>query len=171
MQTLGMDHVTFLEERPVSLTSEYADGKILSVDTTGHISFQYPSTSFDQRWKFLKTPQDDVVLSSEQLGLMVCHNFEDGCDVHTRKLNSFTEGCEWKLGKKGELYMKDPFDGEKYLWVANDNLHVTSDGYIAERWLPLTYIHRPNYIEFGLWHVILALMMLFLVAKYMKWFC
>jgi len=148
-QKLGMDHIELLQGNPVMLTSEFGKGKkILTLDPYGDVTFQKAneSTFSNQKWRLHKTKEKDpkVVLVSEPKGMMVCHRIQDGNDVYTRPYSTYTEECEWSVGGKGELYYKDAFDNERYLWMANDKLYVTNDGYVAEQWVPSLHVPRKQ---------------------------
>jgi len=191
-QKLGMDHISLLNGVPISLTSEFGNKKILSMNTARKLGFIEPKNSnyetdvLDQKWHLIKTnnvrnvkntsndlnSDDSLIIVSEKLGEMICHNIEDDCEVHSRPFSSFTDGCEWNIGKKGELYYKDPFDIERYLWIADDKLYVTNDGYIAEQWIPYFHIKREESNNFSngwhLWKILVVILVIYLGYVFLK---
>jgi len=175
-QHLGMDHVELLKGTPISLTSEFGDNKVLSTNRLGELGFELQSdgaNQLDQKWKLIKQKNPDlesVIVVSEKLNKMVCHDINDEFNVYTRPLSPFTDGCEWNIGKKGELYYKDPFDVERYLWVANDKVYSTNDGYIAEQWIPFSNVERHknanSFSNMGVvWKVLVILILGYLGYK------
>jgi hypothetical protein len=52
------------------------------------------------------------------------------------------DDCIWSLGKDGEIYQLNPNGGERYLWMADNKLFVTLDGFLAESWVPVSNIEQ-----------------------------
>jgi ABC-type antimicrobial peptide transport system permease subunit len=52
------------------------------------------------------------------------------------------DDCIWSLGKDGEIYQLNPKGGERYLWLADNKLFVTLDGFLAESWVPVSNIEQ-----------------------------
>lgn len=124
-----------LNGKPIRLTSEYANGKLLSVDFNGEISLQEPkSDEYDQYWK-LSPVEKGFLISSMLDNYLICY------DPSTKHIITSDKGkgenCTWKVGVGGEFYQPNSSGGERYLWVAGEKLYATSDGYLAENWTPL----------------------------------
>ena len=134
---LSPDKIANLDGRPVRFSSPYAEGKILTVDKYGRVTSEYSGHGHDQFWRLIPV-EGGFLLTSVKDEYMVCHLQEDSGDIITKPLSYDTKGCVWKTGKSGEMYQPTEGDGEKYLWLANDKLYVTNDGYLAENWVPLS---------------------------------
>lgn len=122
--------------------SPYSDGKVLTIRPRGGITSELPETGFDQHWQLI--PVDDgFLLASSKNGDMVCHHIADGGVIVSKPLSDNIHDCVWRLGKQGEIYQPNPEGGERYLWLANDRLYATLDGFLAENWVPLNDIEKP----------------------------
>ena len=128
-----------LNGKPIRLTSEYANGKLLSVDSVGELSLQEPGLSdvYDQFWKLIPEKKGFLISS-----LIDNYNiYHDPISNNNVKAVDQQDGndnnCVWKVGVGGEFYQPNPNGGEKYLWVAKEKVYATSDGYLAENWTPL----------------------------------
>ena len=114
---------------PFILTSNFTKGGKLTIDPYKKIKVS--SNGYDDRWSLIphKDNEDFLILSSKDKNLL-CHNLTDEGEVDVRPLSDNTEGCVWKIGKRGELYQPHPSGGERYLWTVNDTLYVT----LADKW-------------------------------------
>ena len=139
---LTADIVAELDGRPIRLSSPYAEKKLLTISPMGKITLESPYTGFDQYWRLIPT-DDGFLISSSKNGDMICHHTKDGGVITPKPLSEDTKDCVWKLGKKGEIYQPNPEGGERYLWLADDKLYATIDGYLAETWVPLTDVEQP----------------------------
>jgi len=139
---LTPDRVAQLDGRPIRLSSPYADGKLLTISPRGKVTLELPETGYDQYWRLIPT-DDGFLFSSSRNGDMVCHHVPDGGSIVSKPLSEDTNDCVWKLGKHGEIYQPNPEGGERYLWLADDKLFATLDGFLAESWVPLSDIEQP----------------------------
>ena len=125
-----------LDGKPIRLTSEYANGKLLSVNPDGLLSLEEPdsSGSYDQFWRLVPV-EKGFLISSLVDSYTICYDPSNN-DVKVTEQGSEDE-CAWKVGVGGEFYQPNPDGGERYLWVAKGKLYATFDGYLAENWTPL----------------------------------
>jgi hypothetical protein len=63
-------------------------------------------------------------------------------DVKKLKEELIKDDCIWSLGKDGEIYQRNPNGGERYLWLADNKLFVTLDGFLAESWIAVSNIEQ-----------------------------
>lgn len=133
MGKLSIEHIS---SSPLRLTSTYSDGKFLTLNSQNKFSFE--SDDHHPHQSFSLIPKDDKFLLVAPDTSLVCHSLEDEGEIHRKYMHDSdvdeTKDCEWSIGKNGELYQPHPEGGERYLWIAGDNLHVTNDGYLAEMW-------------------------------------
>lgn len=127
-----------LNGKPIRLTSEYSNGKLLSVNSVGELSLQESglSNEYDQFWKLI--PDKKGFLISSLIDNYTI--YQDPACNDVKAVNqqvSNDNNCVWKVGTGGEFYQPNPDGGERYLWVAKEKVYVTSDGYLAENWTPL----------------------------------
>ena len=122
--------------KPIRLTSEYANGKLLSVNHTGELSLQETDTTetFDQSWR-LTPMKKGFLISSMIYNFIICYDSSKNEIIVVDQANN--DNCVWKVGVGGEFYQPNPDGGERYLWIAKGKLYGTSDGYLAENWTPL----------------------------------
>ena len=138
---LTSDKITQLNGRSIRLFSP-SDGRLLTISPRGKITSELPETGFDQYWNLI--PVDDgFLLASSKNGDMICHHLIDGGMIISKPLSDDINDCVWKLGKQGEIYQPNPKGGERYLWLANDKLYATLDGFLAENWVPLNDDENP----------------------------
>jgi len=125
-----------LDGKPIRLTSEYANGNLLSVDSNGLISLQEPNPpeEYDQHWK-LDSVEKGFLISSVVDNYLIC--YDPSAQQIKTTVKEKGKDCIWKVGVGGEFYQPISSGGERYLWVAGGKLHATSDGYLAENWTPL----------------------------------
>jgi len=125
-----------LNGKPIRLTSEYANGKLLSVNHAGELSLQesYLTKEYDQFWKLI--PDKKGFLISSKVDNFTIRYDPSGNDVKVATQTK-DDNCSWKVGAGGEFYQPNPDGGERYLWVADGKLYPTFDGYLAENWTPL----------------------------------
>lgn len=140
---LTPDRIAHLDGRPVRLSSPYAERKLLTISPAGKITLEDPHSGYDQMWRLI--PVDGgFIISSSKDGYVICHRLKDEGIVRCLRSNNKDKDCVWKVGKKGEIYQKNPEGGERYLWLADGGLYATLDGYLAENWTPLTDIELPK---------------------------
>jgi len=166
--------IAHLDGKAIRLSSPYAEGQLLSVNSEGVISLESPdSTGFDQHWRLLPTSGGFQIVSAKY-GFKICHQPQNGGIVSAIKHAQPQSGsdCVWKVGKEGEIYQPDSVQGgERYLWLAGSHLYATYDGFLAERWSPYLYGEKlpppvgPQYpIEIIMVGVVL------LILGYLFWF-
>nr|QBK85605.1 MAG: hypothetical protein LCMAC101_02000 [Marseillevirus LCMAC101] len=125
-----------LDGKLIRLTSENANGKLLSVDSGGLISLEEPNSSeaYDQYWSLVPV-QDGFLIRSSVDSFIICYDpFNNKVKV-VDQVND--DNCSWKVGVGGEFYQANSNGGEIYLWIANGKMYATFDGYLAENWIPL----------------------------------
>ena len=125
-----------LNGKPMRLTSEYANGQLLSVDPDGSLSLQEsdPSGEYDQFWRLIPV-ENGFLISSAVNSYIICY---DPSNNDVKVVDQVTDdNCAWKVGVGGEFYQPNPDGGERYLWIAGGKLYATFDGYLAENWTPL----------------------------------
>ena len=144
MKTLNPNNISFLQEKPVSFTSTFAEGKLMTISPEGKMTLEYPEEGYDQKWILIPVKEKEMIISSSKNGDMICHNMKDQGNITVKPLSEDIDDCCWKIGKDGEIYQENPNGGERYLWMANDNLFVTLDGFLAEKWIPLNDIKQPT---------------------------
>ena len=134
MPSLTTETAEKLDGKPIRIGSAEAAPKILTISPYGEITATDPGLGYDQRWR-LVPHSEGFLLSSSRDGNVVCHSPKDGGWVHVRSLREELSGdCVWRVGKGGEFYRPEG-NGEVYLWLADDTLYATSDGFAAEKWL------------------------------------
>jgi len=143
MKTLKPENITKLARKPVSFTSTFADGKLMTMCPNGKATLENPDDGYDQRWIIIPVKENEVLLCSSKQKNMICHRMTDEGNITTKPLSDDIEDCVWKVGKGGEIYQDNPKGGERYLWMADDKLFVTLDGFLAEKWIPLDGIQHP----------------------------
>jgi hypothetical protein len=125
-----------LNGKPIRLTSEYSNGRLLSVNYTGELSLQDSDLTkkYDQFWKLI--PNKKGFLISSKVANFTIRYDPSGNDVKVAT-QAKDDNCSWKVGVGGEFYQPNPDGGERYLWVADRKIYSTFDGYLAEKWTPL----------------------------------
>jgi len=130
-------NISELDGESIKLESSFSSGKLLTL-VDKKVYFDSENLKLKQTWNLVPTPSG-ILIKNE--GMYVCNFPEDGGDVsfldeYSSIEEDTLENCYWKIGKNSELYHIPPnTKEEKYLWVVNDNLHVISDGYLADRWI------------------------------------
>ncbi len=164
-KNLTPDVVASLNGSPIRLSSPYTDGKLLTVSPDGDVTSEPLGEGFDQYWRLIPAHEsyshstagvrtavggkDDkgFLLASSKNGDMICHRMTDGGSIISKPLSYNTKDCVWNIGNDGEIYQPNPEGGERYLWLANDKLYATLDGFLAENWVPLSDIEQPKIDE------------------------
>ncbi len=195
-----------LDGKPIRLSSKYCEGKLLTIDKFGTATLEDKNTDLDradhgydsadhsydsvdhgydsadhnhdQHWRLVPdAKKGGFKLISARDGYMICHYIEDGGVVKTRQ-SYFGEcdGCIWKIGKGGEIYQAHPKGGERYLWLADDKLFVTLDGYLAENWEEVeenvekfTQDSFGNGIMMAVFVIIIIVAAIFIYQFYKSW--
>lgn len=166
---LRPEQIAELDGHPIRLTSSYTDGKLLTINPDRKVTLKEDEEGYDQLWH-LQPVEDGFLLTSSKDGNMVCHYMEDGGMARIRPLSMGDSNCVWKLGSSGEIYQKNPKGGERYLWMANDQLYVTLDGYLAESWIPLSDVKMDIIIpppEKTTYTTYIILVLIFLICLFM----
>ena len=163
-----------LDGKPIRLTSDYANGKLLSVNPAGELSLQEPGSpeSYDQFWKLI--PVDGGFLITSTVDSYTISY--DPLTNSVRVVESCNDdNCAWKVGVGGEFYQINPDGGERYLWIAKGKLYATSDGYLAENWTPLDVgntlpgIHIEKYGNSSNSFMVVILAVIAFLLLYLVW--
>lgn len=132
MNYINEDTIYELEGENIFLSSSYSPKKILSLGNDNNILFDYNLNLESQKWNFIRV-EDDKLLLKNATGKYICHFPEDNGNISL--VDEFEDKyCAWNIGKNSEIYQKNNNGEEKYLWVVNNNLHIISDSYLADRW-------------------------------------
>ena len=191
MKHLTSDKIAQLNSDNVYLSSGFANGKLLTINSDKKVVLESQKTTPNgQTWKLLPVKDGEFLISSKNNDL-ICHHMKDEGEINIQTLPKdyvknilkenpsenlsektpkdkghlqkpedkdhlqkpfedkghlqkvFEDGCIWKLGKTGEIYQSNPSGGEKYLWLADNELFVTLDGFLAESWIPFSEKELP----------------------------
>lgn len=140
---LTLEKIIDLDGRSIRLSSPYTEGRFLSISPTGEVTSELPGSGFDQFWRLIQVSDGFLLVSSKNYD-MVCHIVTDEGSIVSKPISDDTDDCIWKLGKRGEIYQPNPNGGERYLWLANNKLYATLDGFLAENWIPLFDVNHSS---------------------------
>lgn len=134
-----------LNGKPIRLSTEFSNGKLLSEDCVGELSFKEPGSSeYNQKWR-LSPVEGGFLIVSVNTGKVICYQ-----EKHkgVQLLGIPNKRCIWKVSTNGEFY-QPKLEGEEkskdiFLWSANGKLYSTTDGYLAEVWNPLDVDELPE---------------------------
>jgi len=132
------------DPEPFLLCSPSDHDKVLSVDSYGRLTYQYPEDADDAVWT-LQIPVNNTPFRNEQVGnhmvsfkyrYALQYDSESGEAVSAIPFKSSGDTTVWYNTYDGEIYTIDvKHDGErKYLWNIMDGLYVTPDEHLAEQW-------------------------------------
>jgi hypothetical protein len=130
---LSFSEIENLDGRTLRLFSSHSDQKRLVMNLlTQKIYFDDSfQKNIDDEWNILPISEDTVLIKNKYF--YICHFPDDNGNISLVK-EPKEKYCEWRIGKTGEIYHLTDTNEEKYLWVAADNLHIISDGYLADKW-------------------------------------
>ena len=156
---------------PLRLSSSFEKDSVLTLNSSGKITFEKKSgrESLDSQWRLV--PVDDGVLLKSMSDYDVCHFIEDAGDIKLihNPNDEAISGCVWKIGKSGEIYQPHPDGGERYLWMADGKMFVTLDGFLAESWIPLSDFtpkkKAKQYEIFWIGVIILIIILLYIINE------
>lgn len=131
MNIISIQNISHLDDDEIYISSCYSNGKVLTwKDKT--ISFESIHPQKNQKWQLLM--ENDKVYLKNKMGF-ICYFPEKNTDITIiNDIENSIPECTWSIGKNGELYQTVSDAEERYLWVADDNLRVVSDGYLADSW-------------------------------------
>lgn len=130
---LRIDLVYKLNDKAVYLSSKYCDGKVLTATADGEIVNEKIRHGADQKWVFVALGEGRFILKSTYYNYMICRLDGDG-KARAIPFNMTNESCVWNISDEGEIYIPHPTSGENYLWLVKGALHVTTDGFLADKW-------------------------------------
>jgi hypothetical protein len=126
-----------LDGRNTKLYSSHSEKNLVMDLSTLRIYFDNSSNiNISDIWNIIPVEEENVLFKNKHF--YVCHFPDDNGNVSIIEESQYSSEnekyCKWKIGKSGEIYHLTDTNEEKYLWVADDNLHVISDGYLADKW-------------------------------------
>lgn len=130
MNYISIANIAYLNGKTL-LESSYSNGKVLTVKEN-KIFFDSPDIKKNQLWEILLV-EGKILLKNGYS--YICYIPDGNSKIELVSENDVEDisFCEWEIGINGEIYRNDDKE-EKYLWVADDNMYVISDGYLADRW-------------------------------------
>lgn len=130
MNYISIPIIAYLDKK-THLESSYSDGKVLTI-SGNRIFFDHLDKNKNQLWELILNEGKILMKNGNEY---ICYIPGDSTEIqmiHEDDVEDISF-CEWNIGNSGELYHKDD-DGEKFLWVTDDNMCVISDGYLADKW-------------------------------------
>lgn len=166
--------------KDIFLSSSYKPNKILTLHNSKIFFKKYEESNninYGYVWNFIQSPTDsnEFIIKNKESGMCICHLPEDKGEISLIMYNTenifnnddLRKRCSWKIGDNSELYQDDGSE-EKYLWVADNNLHVISDSYLADRWFIYNTSksnNHPNNIIFIIISILLIFIYLVITLK------
>lgn len=158
IKLLDNDLLKCVNKKPVGLKSTCKESQYKYMCISNNEVILKPEKSYSTHWLFTliekpaKYSQKNNIsfrIQNEN-GEYMCYkdkytNAHDPVIYLNQKLDEITKNeCIWYLGKKGTIYTMSS-NKELYLWVANDKVYLTPDGFLAESWTidPILNINRP----------------------------
>jgi|694.fasta_scaffold24127_9 hypothetical protein len=134
--SLSFSEIIKLDGKSTNLYSSHSNKNLIMDTLSKKIFFDNRSFTKDNEWNFIPIENEDEHVYFRNKYFYICHFPDDNGNISlltNEELSDNEEFCKWKIGSSGELYHLSDNE-EKYLWVANNNLHIISDGYLADRW-------------------------------------
>lgn len=127
--------------RRVRLTSEFADGKVLTV-IGDRVVFASPhsetqrSREGGQLWLLEPLTEQAFRLKASDGRLVGTSTHNENMTVLYSPGQNDMSNTVWFLGRKGSIYQpRQNGKGDRYLWVTKDGLYNALDGFVGEEWL------------------------------------
>ena len=111
------------------LSSEFTKGRYIAPLSDNKIGL----SSNPVKWAFNPTTFHNysVAPTTGSEGLYMCAS-ADSLAVNLEPYKS--NNCQWMIGKNGELIASG---AKMFTWVADDNMKLIGDGFVAEKWTEL----------------------------------